>query len=96
MKRLVFGFVVLATLVATSSAVAAPEPDCTGTTTVVCTFPYTDQVTDGPYQWTVPTGVTSVTVTADGAQGGGAQNATAFFSVGAIGGRGARVTAAPR
>src|SRR5690606_8850970 len=81
---------------APSVLAAPPEPTCTGTGTVTCTFPYVDQVTDGPYQWVVPAGVTSVVVTAEGAQGGGHQNVNPlnapFFPVQAQGGRGARVT----
>ena len=43
-------------------------PSCTGTTTVTCTFSFTGSADS----FTVPSGVTQVTIDAKGAQGGGA------------------------
>jgi len=53
---------------AASPALAADSPVCTSTaTTVTCTFAYD---TNG-YSWTVPVGVTTLNVTADGGSGQG-------------------------
>src|ERR1700674_3403045 len=54
-----------AALVATTPSVGA-APSCTGTTTVTCTFAFTGS-TDS---FTVPAGVTQITVDAFGAPGG--------------------------
>ena len=64
----------LAVVASAGSASALPS-NCTGTTTVTCTFAYngTDG-TDGSAQtWTVPVGVTSATFDVEGAEGGGKQ-----------------------
>jgi hypothetical protein len=45
---------------------AGATPSCTGTTTVTCVF-----TTVGPDTFTVPAGVTQVTIEARGAAGGG-------------------------
>jgi hypothetical protein len=67
-------------VLAASPALAADSPTCTSTaTTVTCTFAYD---TNG-YAWTVPAGVTTLNVTADGGSGqgraGGAGGAGAEF-----------------
>ena len=68
----VFSFAPLAseTLLSQANAVIAnPTPDCTAVTTCTITFTYS---TTDYYQWSVPAGITSVTVDVRGAQGGGA------------------------
>jgi Glycine rich protein/Fibronectin type III domain len=69
----------------TSAVVASnPNPDCSAGTTCTITFTYTGDY----YQWTVPSGVTSVTVDLSGAQGG---TSTEIYAPQA-GGLGGRVT----
>src|ERR1700689_4071670 len=66
---------------AAQSASADPAPSCaTAGTTETCTFAYAAS----PYSWTVPTGITTVTVTADG--GAGADGAGGSNGTGAAGG----------
>jgi Glycine rich protein len=68
----------------TAHAVSAnPTPDCTAGTTCTITFSYTGDY----YSWTVPNGVTSITVDASGASGG------ANWSTGVSPGKGGRVQA---
>ncbi len=73
---------VTAGLVATTPSVGA-TPSCTGTTTVTCTFAFTGLLGDS---FTVPAGVTQITIDAFGAQGGLSQDGTA-------GGQGGEATA---
>jgi len=70
------GGVILATGLTTAPAGAAPN--CTGTTTITCTYLATLSLDT----FVVPAGVTSVTITADGAQG-------AAGNIGVSGGEGA-------
>ena len=55
---------------AVPQALAAPTTSCAGTSCTV-TFTYTG----APETWTIPAGVSSLTVGLFGAQGGGRQNA---------------------
>src|SRR4051812_17809939 len=56
-----------------ATADATPPSNCTGTTTVTCTFSYngTDGSDGSAQSFTVPDGVSSVTIEAWAAQGGG-------------------------
>ena len=71
----------------TASAVSSnPTPDCSAVTTCTITFTYSGDY----YSWTVPAGVTSITVDAYGAQGGKSN----FVSPGShVPGNGGRVQA---
>jgi hypothetical protein len=73
-----FGFVLLV-----PSGVGA-APSCSGATSVTCTFSFTGALDS----FTVPPGVTQITVDASGAQGGTGDNGTT-----AAGGEGARLVA---
>ena len=78
----------LASAMSTTAAVALPS-NCTGTTTVTCTFSYngTDG-TDGSVQtFDVPSNVTSVTIDALGASG--ESDSTQFYTAGGLGGHAA-------
>src|SRR5947209_18359959 len=52
-----------------SAGPAGAAPSCVGTTTVTCTFSYTGAADS----FTVPVGITQVSILASGAQGGGGQ-----------------------
>ncbi|CAB4331489.1 unannotated protein [freshwater metagenome] len=70
-----------------ASAVVAtnPTPDCSAGTTCTITFTYTGDY----YSWTVPSGITSITVDAYGAEGGRSN----FRANTAVPGKGGRVQA---
>src|SRR5579863_10255991 len=54
-------------------ASAANSPVCVyGATTATCTFAYSAT----PYNWTVPTGITAISIDADGASGAGVGTAS--------------------
>jgi hypothetical protein len=69
-------------------ASAAPNPTCTGTSSVTCVF----AATGGATNWKVPFGVTSLTVIADG--GAGASARSTFVTGGGAGGAGGEYRAA--
>lgn len=72
----------LLTPISASAVSTNPTPNCSAGTTCTITFAYTGDY----YTWTVPSGVSSVTVDVQGAQGGGK-------STGALRGKGGRVQA---
>ena len=83
---LVFGIaaaLVLSPLALMGTTPAGAAPSCTGTTTVTCTFAFTGSADS----FTVPAGVTQITVDAFGAQGGPTQ------VLGTAGGLGGEATA---
>jgi hypothetical protein len=70
-----------------ASALPAPAPVCTGFPTVTCVF----SPVLGGYTWTVPAGVTSLNVIADG--GSGADSSSTFVTGGGAGGAGGEYSA---
>ena len=72
MKALLRTGLILAVLISTLSSINAiavsanPTPDCSAVTTCTISFTYTGDY----YQWTVPSGVTSITFDISGAAGG--------------------------
>ncbi len=70
-----------------ASAIPAPAPVCTGFPNVSCVF----SPVLGGYTWTVPAGVTSLHVIADG--GSGADSSSTFVTGGGAGGAGGEYSA---